>query len=391
MPLISRQRGPIAVYGATGYTGKLIAAELLASKADFVLAGRNAEKLDALAEDLAGAASGGSRTGGGVATRAVGLDDPEGLRDLLGDCAAVIACAGPFSLHGEPVLAAAVDTATHYLDTTGEQTWMRTVFDDYGPKAEAAGTSVIPAMGFDYVPGDMIAALTAVGMGEVDEVVLAYDVKGFGMTRGTQLSGLEMVAGGDVEWRKLKWMPADQSVGRGNFEFPDPIGRQRMVRYPAGEQITVPRHVAARKVRTMITASTLAPSVLGPVLPLITRPTGLAMRTPLRKVVGRLIDRLPEGPSTEDRVAARFTIVCDVIRGGDARRGVIRGSDVYGLTAAAIVRGAIVAARGGIPGSGALAPSQAFEPADFLKALDAFDVSWNVQESNAPLAANATA
>ena len=116
MSLISRQRGPIAVYGATGYTGKLIAAELAASGADFVLAGRSAEKLDALAEDV----------GGDVATRAVGLDDPDGLRDLLRDCAAVIACAGPFTLHGEPVLAAAVDTATHYLDTTGEQTWMKT-------------------------------------------------------------------------------------------------------------------------------------------------------------------------------------------------------------------------------------------------------------------------
>ena len=246
-------------------------------------------------------------------------------------------------------------------------------------------------MGFDYVPGDMIAALTAQGMGEVDEVVLAYNVKGFGMTRGTQLSGLEMVAGGDVEWRKLKWMPADQSIGRGSFEFPDPIGRQRMIRYPAGEQITVPRHVATRKIRTMITASTLAPSALGPVLPLITRPTGLAMRTPLRKLVGRLINRLPEGPSAEDRAAARFTIVCDVIRGGDARRGVIRGSDVYGLTAAAIVRGAVVAARGGVPGTGALAPSQAFEPADFLGALDSFDVSWNVEESNAPIHESAIA
>ena len=174
-------------------------------------------------------------------------------------------------------------------------------------------------MGFDYVPGDMIAALTAEGMGEVDEVVLAYDVKGFGMTRGTQLSGLEMVAGGDVEWRKLKWMPADQSVGRGNFEFPDPIGRQRMVRYPAGEQITVPRHVATRKVRTMITASTLAP--LG------ARPGASAghpadrprdAHPAAQASLGRLIDRLPEGPKLEDREAARFTIVCDVIRGGDA-------------------------------------------------------------------------
>ena len=368
MPLLSRQRGRIAVYGATGYTGKLVAAELAASKSPFVLAGRSQAKLDALAAAL----------GGDVRTHAVALDDPDGLRSLLTDCAAVIACAGPFSLHGEPLLAAAVDTATHYLDTTGEQTYMRTAFEAYGARAESAGTAVIPAMGFDYVPGDMIAALTAEGMGEVDQVTLAYSVAGFGMTRGTQQSGLEMLAGGDVEWRKLQWLPADQSIGRGTFEFPEPIGRQRMVRYPAGEQITVPRHIATRQVRTMITASTIAPSALSRVLPLLTRPTGLAMRTPLRKVVARAIERLPEGPKLEDRKAARFTIVCDVVRGSTTRRGVIRGSDVYGMTAASIVRGATIAAHGRVSRSGALAPSEAFETRGFLEALEPFDVAWEV-------------
>lgn len=219
----------------------------------------------------------------------------------------MIACAGPFLLHGEPVLEAAVDTATHYLDTTGEQNYMRLAFERYGPRAEEAETVVIPAMGFDYVPGDMIASLTAEGMGEVDEVALAYSVAGMGMTRGTQLSGLEMLAGGDVEWRKLQWMPADQSVGRGSFDFGGEIGRQRMIRYPAGEQITVPRHVPTRRVRTMLSASTIAPSALGRFLPALTRPASLAMRTPLRKLAGRAIDRLPEGPRprTARRPASR--------------------------------------------------------------------------------------
>ena len=119
--------------------------------------------------------------------------------------------------------------------------------------------------------------------------------------------------GGDVEWRKLKWLPADQSVGRGHFDFPEPIGRQRMVRYPAGEQITVPRHVATRRVRTMITASTLAPSALGPVLPLLSARPGSRCAPRAQGWWAAMIDRLPEGPSSEDRDAARFTIVCDVI------------------------------------------------------------------------------
>ena len=65
MALFNRQVGPIALYGATGYTGRLVAAELAATKADFVLSGRNRGKLESLAEEL----------DGNVAVRAAALDD----------------------------------------------------------------------------------------------------------------------------------------------------------------------------------------------------------------------------------------------------------------------------------------------------------------------------
>src|SRR5919197_2794132 len=211
------QAGPIAIYGATGYTGRLVAAELHRRGARAVLAGRNQAKLEIVAEDL----------GGDVEVRAAQLDDPTALRDLLESCAAVIACAGPFRLHGEPVLAAAVDARTHYLDTTGEQPFMRLVFEDYGPRAEQAGVALVTAMGFDYAPGDMIAALTAEAMGPLEEIVLAYAVSGFGPTRGTALSALGMLAGGDVEWRDGRLQAASQSVGRGTWDFAEPVGSQR--------------------------------------------------------------------------------------------------------------------------------------------------------------------
>src|ERR671918_1258663 len=99
---------------------------------------------------------------------------------------------------------------------------MRTVFSRYGAPAERAGVAAVTAMGFDYVPGDMIASLTA-GSGPVDELVLAYWVKGFGPTRGTALSALGMLAGGDVEWRDGRLQPAAQSVSRGRWEFGAPI------------------------------------------------------------------------------------------------------------------------------------------------------------------------
>jgi hypothetical protein len=213
----------------------------------------------------------------------------------------------------------------------------------------------------------------------MDEVVLAYHPRGFKPTRGTALSTLEILKGGDVEWRKLQWLPAPQSFGRGSFDFGEPIGRQRMARYPAGEQITVPRHIPTRRVRTMITAASIAPGPLAPLLSLVARPAGLFLRTPAKRVLDAAISRMPEGPNPDDRAAASFTIVCEVRRGRELRRGIITGRDVYGLTAAIVARGAQIAAGRGFSGAGGLAPSQAFEPRSFLKGLGAFDVEWEVE------------
>ena len=364
---LSNQQGPIAVYGATGYTGRLIAAELDRAGVDFRLAGRNREKLDRLASELETKAD----------VRAVSLDDQRGLRDLLADCSAVIACAGPFHLHGEPVMSAAVETGTHYLDTTGEQPYTRLAWERYDRPASEAGVAVIPAMGFDYVPGDMIAALTASGMGRLDTLRLAYRAK-MQPTRGTMLSALEMIKGGDVEWRGGRLQSADQSVPRGSFDFGSPLGEKRMTRYPAGEHVTVPRHIDTARVETMLSADSFAPGPAAPLLPAIFRGAGLAMRTPLRNLTAKLIPRLPEGASPEQRNESNFTIGCEAVAGERISRGLISGRDVYGLTAALIVKGATIAATGGIDASGALAPSQAFDPQSFLKEFGEFGVEWEV-------------
>ena len=380
MPLISRQSGPIAVYGATGYTGRLVAAELREANADLILSGRNPAKLESLAADL----------GGEATVRPATLDNPVALRALLEECSVVVNCAGPFVLYGEPVLRAAVETSTHYLDTTGEQPYIKMAFERYGPGAAQAEAAVIPAMGFDYAPGDMIASLTAEGLGEVDEVTLAYGWFDFQPTRGTATTTLEILSENAVEWRDRQWLPAERPLGPASFDFPEPIGHQRMVRYPAGEQITVPRHVPTSRVRTLLTASTFAPHPrLAAMMQLLARPTGLALKTPLKRAIRRAISRLPEGPSPQDRAACRYTIVCEVRQGDRVRRGALHGRDTYGITAALICRGALAASRGGFAGMGALAPSQAFDPRELLADLDRFQISWEVDPAERRVAVEA--
>jgi short subunit dehydrogenase-like uncharacterized protein len=363
------QTGPVAVYGATGFTGRLVAAELRRRDAEFVISGRDPGKLERLSAHL-----------GGVPSRSAAADDPAALRSLFEPCAAVIACAGPFTLHGEGVLAAAAETGTHYVDTTGEQPFIRMVFECYGPTAERNGAALVPAMGFDYAPGDLIAELTAEGMGPLDEIVLAYAVRGFRATRGTMLSTMEIVGGGDVEYTDGALRPASGKTSRGTFRFPPPMGEQRMIRYPAGEPITVPRHVDTRNVRMMMSAGTAGfPAQLGPVLPVVMPAFGMAMRTPMRKALGAMVNRLPEGPSEQNRRAARFMIACDARAGSRSRRGIVTGADLYGLTALTTVQAAMRMSEKSFDRSGALAPAQAFDAASFLEKLAGFGVDHEVE------------
>jgi short subunit dehydrogenase-like uncharacterized protein len=358
--MASESTGPIAVYGATGYTGRLVAAELVRRGANAVLVGRNAAKLEIVAEDL-----------GGVATRVAPLDDPAALREALKPCAAVISCAGPFAEHGEPVLTAAIDSETHYLDTTGEQRYMRRVFEEFGARAKSTGVALLPAMGFDYAPGDMLTGVTAASMEPLDELVVAYAVSGFGASRGTLRSVLGALAGGDVEWRDGQLAPAPRTRMAGSFDFGEPIGRQRVIRLPAGEHLTVPRHVQTHSVRTVLTIATVLPfaRLFAPAAPLLMPALGLLVRTPAKRAIELAIGRLPEGPSTEDRRRAQFTVVCETSVGAERQRGVLRGTDVYGLTARTTVEGALRCAAPGFEAAGALAPSQVFEPREFLAAV----------------------
>jgi short subunit dehydrogenase-like uncharacterized protein len=353
--------GPIAVYGATGYTGTLVARELRRRGLDCVLAGRSAEKLARLADAL----------GGGIPTRAVELDDRAGLRQLLGDCAAVIDCAGPFVRYGEPVVRAAVETGTHYLDTTGEQSYIRFVHERFDEAARAAGVAVVPAMGFDYVPGDLIAHLVAQGAEPLRELVLAYAALGVQPTRGTFRTALEMAGDGGVLYEDGAWRPAPLRAARRRFRFPDPLGTRPVMRYPSGEVLTVPRHVRTRRVTSLITVETIAGSAaVAPLLPLLQPAFTLALRTPLHGLIEPLLARFPEGPSEQRRRNARFTIVA-LAHGEDGRtrRAVVQGGDVYGLTAVTAVHGAALTAADGYEQAGVLAPAQAFDAAAFLDAL----------------------
>lgn len=82
------------------------------------------------------------------------------------------------------------------------------------------------------------------------------------MTRGTMHSSLEQMNGLDVAYEDGAWIPGGRRPRRAFVTFPPPIGRRVVARYPTGETVTVPRHVATRKLVARIGAESIAPAAV---------------------------------------------------------------------------------------------------------------------------------
>ena len=148
----------VVLYGATGYTGKLIAAylnETYQSSVRWAIAGRTQAKVQAVLDTLDGASA------AGVQALAVALDDDAAVEALVGRTRVIIAAAGPFCRHGEPLVRACAKLGTDYVDITGEATWVKDMGDKYGRDARASGALIVPMCGFDSVPSDITAFYAA--------------------------------------------------------------------------------------------------------------------------------------------------------------------------------------------------------------------------------------
>lgn len=183
------------LYGANGYTGRLMAEAAVARGLRPLLAGRNAEALKALAEPL------------GLEWKAIELTDSAGLRESLREIDAVMHCAGPFSATCAPMLEACLASGTHYLDITGEiDVFAHCHSND--ARARQAGVLVLPGAGFDVVPTDCLAAQLKQDLPDATHLVLAFEAGG-GPSPGTAKTSVEGLGkGGRVrENGELKRVP----------------------------------------------------------------------------------------------------------------------------------------------------------------------------------------
>jgi short subunit dehydrogenase-like uncharacterized protein len=348
--------GRIVLFGATGYTGALTARALVARGARPVLAARSGARAQALAEEL-----------GDLEWTVADVRRPASVRALVQRGDVLISTVGPFTRWGEPAIQAAVGAGAHYLDSTGEGAFIREVFERYGPAAQTAGCALVTAFGYDWVPGNLAGALALREAGAAaTRVEIGYFHPGSragSMSGGTRASSASAMLADGFGWHGGR-LVAERAARHGrSFELA-PGKRARAVSVASSEHFGLPRvHPTLRDVDVFL--GWFGPAseplrALSAATSMVTKVPGT--RDALQGLFGRVVKGSSGGPDAAARAGSRSVVLAEAFDARGARLADVRleGINGYDLTANFLAWGAETAAAGGLQGTGALGPVDAF-------------------------------
>lgn len=334
------------IYGATGYTGKLVVDAALARGHRPLLAGRNVDKLQDLADKT------------GLEFVAFHLNDVATIGEAIADMDLVYHAAGPFVHTSEPMLRACLATGTHYLDITGEIPVFEQTFSN-DETARKNGIALISGVGFDVVPTDCLGLYVAQQVRNPTHLDIAFS--GFaGASAGTTKSMLSMMPKGGYARRDGELVSGSLGSQTREVHFSD--GTQHdVMSIPWGDLSTAYRSTLVPNITSYIAMSRtmiLATRLTSPL-------ARIAMSiSPLRMGAERLVERMMAGPSEHARQTSRTYLWAQArSETGETAEAWLETPEPYAFTAdvgvLAVERTLELQPRG------ALAPAQAFG-ADFV-------------------------
>lgn len=259
----------ILIYGATGYTGKLVAMHARETHLSFEVAGRNGPQVTALAEQL------------DVPCRIFALDDPETIIASLAGVTAVLNCAGPFASTARPLMEACIACGVHYLDITAEYK-VYALAEAWSERAAAAGVMLLPGVGWDVVPSDCLAMYLAAKVDQPQSLRIALQVAN-SMSRGSTRSVGEILGVGLLV-RAEGTIVAKPDAAPARFDFG--AGLLDSVPLSFGDLVTAWKSTGIPNIAMFVN---IKENVM---------PEGVAA--------------MPEGPSLEERAANRACAVAEV-------------------------------------------------------------------------------
>jgi saccharopine dehydrogenase (NAD+, L-lysine-forming) len=345
------------LYGANGYTGRLIADRAHRTGARPVLAGRRADEIAAIAARY------------GFEHRAFSLESPTQIRRSLEGISAVLLAAGPFSATSAVMLDACIMARVHYLDITGEIAVFERCFAQHA-RAASAGVVVLPGVGFDVVPSDCLAATLAAAVPDARSLELAFagaGGRGARVSRGTAKTMLDGFGeGGAVrEGGRIQRVPFGWRTRHIRFRDKErvavsiPWGDVATAYHSTGiPNIVVYTTMPRRHVRALKVARVLAP---------------LVRLRAVRELIRRRIERGAPGPDEDARRDAKMQLwgcVTDSV--GRSVEGTLVTPEGYRLTAETAVESARRVVAGAVE-PGFRTPSLAFG-ASYITEFDGCDL-----------------
>jgi len=337
----------VTVFGASGHTGRFVVTELCKRGWTPILAGRDADKLNAV-----GAAH------PGLEVRSASVDAPASLDRALVDAAAVINCAGPFAVTSAPVIEAALRARIPYLDVAAEIEANLDTFEQFADRAREAGIVVIPAMAFYGGLGDLLATAAMGDWLAADEICIAYGLDSWKPTLGTRAAGQvskQRRGGRRIVFSNHRMELRTEDAPRGEWTFPAPLGTLPVVgEFTMADTVTISRHLRTPEIRSYMTVAAVQD-----------------LSTP---------DQSPPSAIDESGRSSQTFLVEVVVRsGGVERRAVASGRDIYAITAPLVVEATQRVVNGQVGKTGVLAAGEAFDARDFLRSLSPEHLALEIQ------------
>ncbi len=293
------------LYGSNGYTGELIARQAVESGLRPLLAGRDTAKLAAQAGDL------------GLDYVSFSLDDPQAIADALRQVPVVLHCAGPYAYTARQMVDTCLLTGTHYLDLTGEIKVFSAI-QERDAEARSAGVMLLPGAGFDVAATDCLALHLKQRLPEATYLELAYTIHGPGRaSRGTLRSGVEMLGDGLLVRQGGDLMRAPRPGKRRMVDFGR--GPVMVSLFTWGDVFTAYFSTGIPNIEVY----TRLPERIAWLLPTGHSVSPMFSLASVKRLLRSYIDRLPPGPTPEQRSRTR-TYLWGRVSDGNGREEIAR-------------------------------------------------------------------
>lgn len=279
------------LYGANGYTGRLIASFATQYQLVPILAGRSREPLEVLAKEL------------NLFYRIISLDDEKALLDALKEVKLVLHAAGPFQYTARQMAEACLKTGTHYLDINGDIAVFE-MLKKYNRLAIEAGVMIMPGVGFDVVPTDCIALQLKNKLPDAVKLELAFATLGGSLSHGTAITMASKMGEGGAIRKNGKIVKVELGArsmtinffrGKGKTETPVFV-----MNIPWGDISTAYFTTGIPNIETFVGVS----KKMYYILKAQVLYNWLLRTTFIRKKIKNRINALPSGPSDEQRAKA---------------------------------------------------------------------------------------